>query len=93
MDLGFRVDDVFTAGVQLRTRDRCHVCFNRGMADRLGVAFDNTPLQPIVIADADCVPHAFQIRSMLVATGHELAGLEITNDDRGVFNGQRPLSL
>ena len=60
--------------------DRCHGCFNREMADRLGVAFDNTPLQPIVIADADGVPHTFQIRSMLVATGHELEALEITND-------------
>ena len=50
------------------------------MADRLGVAFDNPPLQPIVIADADGVPHTFQIRSMLVATGHELEALEITND-------------
>ena len=35
---------------------------------------------PIVIADADGVPHTFQIRSMLVATGHEMEALEITND-------------
>src|SRR5438128_12214870 len=59
--------------------DRCHACFNRETADRLGVAFDNTPLQPIVIADADGVPHTFRIRSMLVATGHEMEALEITN--------------
>jgi hypothetical protein len=36
--------------------DRGYRCFNREMADRLGVAFDNTPLQPIVIADGDGVP-------------------------------------
>jgi len=39
-----------------------------------------TPLQPIVIADAVGVPHTFQIRSMLVATGHEMEALEITTD-------------
>ena len=50
------------------------------MADRIGVDFDNRPLQPIVIADADGFPHTFQIRSMLVATGHEMEALEITND-------------
>lgn len=60
--------------------DRCHACFNRDMSDRLGVAFDHTLLQPIVIADADGVPHTFQIRSMLVATGHEMEALEMTND-------------
>jgi hypothetical protein len=62
------------------TGDRCYACFNREMADRLGVAFDNTPLQPIVIADAEGVPHTFKIRSMVVATGHEMEPLEITND-------------
>lgn len=62
--------------------DRCHPCFNREMADRLGVAFDHTPLQPIVITDADGVRHTFQIRSMLVATGHEMEALEITNDQQ-----------
>ena len=60
--------------------DRCHPCFNREMADRLGIDFDHTPFQPIVIADADGVPHTFQVRSMLVATGHEMEALEITND-------------
>lgn len=64
--------------------DRCYACFNREMADRIGIAFafDNTPLQPIVIADADGVPHTFRIRSMLVATGHEMEALEITNDQQ-----------
>jgi hypothetical protein len=60
--------------------ERCYACFNREMADRLGVDFDNTPLQPIVVPDMDGVPHTFQIRSMLVATGHEMEALEITTD-------------
>jgi len=62
--------------------DRCHPCFNREMADRLGVNFDNTPLQPIVLADADGIPHTFQVRSMLVATGREMEALEMTGDDQ-----------
>ena len=33
--------------------DRCYACFNRDMADRMGVAFDHTPLQPIVVADPE----------------------------------------
>jgi hypothetical protein len=60
--------------------DRCYPCFNREMADRLSVDFDSTPLQPIVVPDLDGTPHTFQIRSMLVATGHEMEALEITND-------------
>ena len=71
-------DSISVAGVG----DRCHPCFNREMAARLGVDFDHTPLQPIVIADADGVPHTFRIRSMLVATGHEMEALEITNDEQ-----------
>ncbi len=62
--------------------DRCYACFNRETADRIGVAFDNTSLQPIVIADADGVQHTFRIRSMLVATGHEMEALEIINDQQ-----------
>jgi hypothetical protein len=58
--------------------DRCYSCFNRETADRLGVAFDTIPLVPIVLADAEGVPHTFEIRSMLVATGHEMEALEIT---------------
>src|SRR5712692_9454913 len=50
--------------------DRCYSCFNRETADRLGVTFDNTPLAPIVLADADGAQHTFEIRSMLVPTGH-----------------------
>lgn len=30
------------------------------------------------VADADGLPHTFEIRSMLVATGHEMDALEIT---------------
>jgi len=60
--------------------DRCYPCFNREMADRLGVDFDHTPLQSIVVPDVDGALHTFQIRSMLVATGHEMEALEITND-------------
>ena len=60
--------------------DRCYPCFNREMADRIGVDFDNRMLQPIVMADPDGDPHTFQIRSMLVTTGHEMEALEIGND-------------
>jgi hypothetical protein len=38
------------------------------MSARVGVAFDHTPLDPIVLADHDGVPRTFEIRSMLVAT-------------------------
>ena len=48
--------------------DRCHPCFNRETADRLGVDFDGTRLQPIVVPDLDGTPHTFQVRSMLHST-------------------------
>ena len=65
--------------------DRCYPCFNREMAEELGIDFDDTPLQPIVLADADGVPHTFGIRSMLAATGHELVAEESPRPDRGGY--------
>ncbi len=61
--------------------DRCYRCFNEELADRLGIAFDNTPIAPIVVADADGVRHRFEIRSMLVGTGHAMYAREVRNRD------------
>jgi len=61
---------------------RCYGCFNRETAERLGIVFDNRALQPIVVDDADGVPHTFTIRSMLVPTGHAMEALEIVGDGR-----------
>jgi hypothetical protein len=58
---------------------RCYPCFNREMAERIGVKFDNVRFQPIVAADADGVAHTFDIQSMLVGTGHEMIAREIMN--------------
>ena len=63
--------------------DRCHACFNREAGDRLGLAFDNTPLQPIVVTDIDGIPHTFEIRSMLVPTGHSMEALETGDRQSG----------
>src|SRR5439155_16636052 len=60
---------------------RCYRCFNAELADRLGIAFDNTPIAPIVVADADGVRHRFHIRSMLVATGHAMYAREVRHRD------------
>ena len=67
------------------TGDRCYACFNKEMADRLGIDFDDTTLQSIVVADADGVPHSFRIRSMLVPTGHEMEAVEIPQPSRGGY--------
>jgi hypothetical protein len=63
--------------------DRCFVCFNEEIADRMGVAFDKTPLQPIDVADADGVVRHFEIRSMLCATGHEMIAEEVPRLEDG----------
>ncbi len=44
--------------------ERCNGCFNEELADRLGIAFDNTPIAPIVVADAAGVRHAMSRRAM-----------------------------
>ena len=64
--------------------ERCYSCFNRE-ADRLGVRFDDTPLQPIVVADPEGVSHTFEIRSRLVATGHAMEALERTNNGQSGY--------
>jgi hypothetical protein len=61
--------------------ERCYRCFNEELADRLGIAFDNTPIAPIVVADAEGVRHRFEIRSMLIGTGHAMYACEVRSRD------------
>ena len=61
--------------------ERCCRCFNDEMADRLGIDFDNTPIAPIEVTDVDGVRHRFEIRSMLVGTGHAMSAREVKNRD------------
>ena len=63
--------------------ERCYRCFNEESADRLGVDFDNTPIAPIVVTDVDGVRHRFEIRSMLVGTGHAMSAREVRNREAG----------
>ena len=55
---------------------RCYRCFNEETAAMMGVDFDNTPLQPVTVSDADGVEHTIEFRSMLVPTGHALYARE-----------------
>ena len=61
--------------------ERCYRCFNEELAERLGVDFDNTPIAPIVVTDVDGVRHRFEIRSMLVGTGHAMHAREVRHRD------------
>ena len=61
--------------------ERCSRCFNEELAERLGVDFDNTPIAPFVITDVNGVPHRFEIRSMLVGTGHAMYAREVRHRD------------
>ena len=66
--------------------ERCSRCFNEELAHRLGIDFDNTPLAPIVVTDVDGVRHRFEIRSMLVPTGHAMYAREVGKcDARGGY--------
>lgn len=67
--------------------ERCSRCFNKELAERLGVDFDNTPIAPIVVTDVDGVRHRFEIRSMLVGTGHAMYAREVRK--RGARGGYR----
>jgi hypothetical protein len=61
---------------------RCYPCFNRAIAERIGIDYDDPRFQPIVLEDGEGAPHTFLIRSILVPTGHELEAVEKTDDDR-----------
>lgn len=66
--------------------ERCSRWFNKELAERLGVDFDNTPIAPIVVTDVDGVRHRFEIRSRLVGTGHAMSAREIRKlDERGGY--------
>ena len=57
---------------------RCYRCFNLDMAGQLGVAFEDVQFQPVALyTDSGGVVHTFQIRSMLVPSGHELEAVEM----------------
>jgi hypothetical protein len=46
----------------------------------------NTPIAPIVVTDVDGVRHRFEIRSMLVGTGHAMSAREVRHrDGRGGY--------
>lgn len=60
---------------------RCYRCFNEETAVRMGVAFDNTPLQPVTVRDVEGIEHTFEFRSMLVPTGHALHARERVADE------------
>jgi hypothetical protein len=53
----------------------------QGVSHRLGIDFGNTSIAPIVVTDVDGVPHRFEIRSMLVPTGHAMSAREFSNPD------------
>ena len=61
--------------------ERCYRCFNDEMADRLGIDFDNRPIAPLVATDVDGARHRFEIRSMLVGTGHAMSAREFKSRD------------
>ncbi len=66
--------------------ERCYRCSNKELAERLGVDFENTLIAPIVVTDVDGVRHRFEIRSMLVPTGHAMYAREITKlETRGGY--------
>lgn len=61
--------------------ERCYRCFNEELAERLGVDFDNTPIAPFVVTDVDGTRHQFEIRSVLVGTGHAMYAREVSRRD------------
>jgi len=61
--------------------DRCHSCFNKEVADRLDLQWDGAVIRPVTVTDVGGVQHRFQIRSMLVPTGHRLQAREVVRGD------------
>jgi len=58
------------------TERRCYPCFNAEAAERMGVTFDETPVGPFEVADADGRRHRFEVRSFLCPTGREMMAEE-----------------
>lgn len=65
--------------------ERCYPCFNEENAARMGVEFDDRPVQPIELTDADGVTHRFEIQSVLVATGREMIAQEVPRPEHGGY--------
>lgn len=49
----------------------------------MGVAFDQTPLQPVELPDHQGVMHRFEIRSFLCPTGREMVAEEVPRREDG----------
>ncbi len=65
--------------------ERCYPCFNEEIAARMGLEFDDTPVQPIELADADGVRRRFEIQSLLAATGREMIAQEVPRPEHGGY--------
>jgi hypothetical protein len=72
-------------GVTSDGASRCFDCYNRETAERLGIDFDETPIEPVVVPDADGAPHSFVIRSLLVPTGREMIAVETPYPEQGGY--------
>lgn len=61
--------------------DRCHRCFNKEVADRLGLPWNDAIVRPVTVTDVGGARHRFRIRSMLGPTGHVLQAREVVRGD------------
>lgn len=59
--------------------ERCSRCFNKELAERLGVDFDDTPIAPIVVTDVDGVRHRFEIQSWRTTSRSSAARLPMVD--------------
>lgn len=61
----------------------CTACFNRAVAERMGIEIDEARFDPVTLPDCDGRPHVLHVRRRLCATGQVVEAFELIGDAPG----------
>jgi hypothetical protein len=75
----------FTMGIHTQVDSKqvllCEKCFNKRMADHMGMSFEQIELNDITLEDCDGRKHTFKFQTHMVPTGLSIRALERVGDD------------
>ena len=63
----------------------CTACFNRAVAERMGIAVDEARFEPVTLPDCDGRPHVLHVRRRLCGTGQVVEAFELIGDAPGGY--------
>jgi len=63
----------------------CTACFNRAVAERMGIEIDEAKFEPVTLPDVAGQPHVLHVRRRLCATGQVVEAFEVVGGAPGGY--------